>query len=148
MNKHNFRPSWDDVFMTYAMNVATRSCDPKHKIGCVIVNKDNSRILSFGYNGDEHGGTNKRESNEVGGSGFIHAEENALIKLDYSEPYKKVYITHSPCIMCAKKLINAKVDEIIYNEIYDINSLKWLSEHPVGRRIKIRKYEQYNGRKS
>lgn len=132
------RIGWDELFINYAEQLAQRSVDKKYKIGCIIVNKDNTRILSFGYNGDEHGGTNERESMETGGSGFIHAEENALIKLDYSSPYKKVYITHSPCKMCAKKLINAKVDEIIYKEVYDQSAIDWLKAHPKGQHIKIR----------
>ena len=132
------RPTWDETFMSFTKNVASRSVDEKYKIGCVIVNKDNTRILSFGYNGDEHGGTNERESMEQGQSGFIHAEENALIKLDYSEPYKKVYLTHSPCKMCAKKLINARVHEIIFETVYCQDSLDWLKNHPIGKKIKIR----------
>lgn len=129
--------TWDFTFMQYAKLIAERSADSKYKIGCVIVNIDNSRILSFGYNGDEHGGTNLRESIERGCSGFLHAEENALIKLDYSEPYKKVYLTHSPCKMCCKRLINAKVNEIIYSIVYEQDALYWLSNHPIGKHIKL-----------
>jgi dCMP deaminase len=136
------KPTWDEIFIEYTNNVAKRSPDPKYQIGCVIVNEDNTRVLAFGYNGDEHGGTNERESLESGQSGFIHAEENALIKLDYSETYKKVYVTHSPCKMCCKKLINAKVNEIIYKTVHDQEALDWLSTHSIGKKIKISKYDE------
>jgi dCMP deaminase len=132
------RKSFDEIFLDFAQSLSERSVDQKFKVGCIITNSDNTRVLSFGYNGDEHGGTNQRESLETGNSGFIHAEENAIIKLDYSEPYKKVYLTHSPCKMCCKKLINAKVNEIIFKEVYDQLALDWITTHPVGKHIKIK----------
>lgn len=108
---------WDDIWATLAKNVAQRSNDPKTKVGAVIVTQDNESVLSIGYNGDEKGGNNQRESLDAGGSGFIHAEENALIKLNYSDHRKrKIYITHSPCSMCAKRIINAGIDEVHYLE--------------------------------
>jgi dCMP deaminase len=86
----------------------------------VIVNDENTQVLSIGYNGDQKGGPNERESIATGCSGFIHAEENALIKLDYNNPKrKKMYVTLSPCEMCAKKIINAGIDEVIYLERYE-----------------------------
>lgn len=132
---NNNIPSWNSIFISLAKNIANRSHDTKYKVGCVITNKDNTKVLAFGYNGDEHKGSNTRDSLESGCSGFIHAEENALIKLNYDEPYKKVYLTHSPCKMCAKKLINAKVNEILYESVYDNSVLEWLSEHPEGKNI-------------
>lgn len=134
------RASWDKIWMTFAYEIADkRSVDPKYKIGCVIVNEDNTRVLSFGYNGDERGGNHIRKSMMVGHSGFIHAEENAIIKLDYSEPYKKMYVTHSPCFGCCQKIINAKIHELIYDSVYDQDALDWLADHPVGKNIKMRK---------
>jgi dCMP deaminase len=113
------RPEWDEIWANFAVQIARRSVDPKHKVGAVVVNDENTQVLSIGYNGDQKGGPNERESIEVGESGFIHAEENALIKLDYNNPKrKKMYVTLSPCTMCAKKIINAGVDEVIYLERY------------------------------
>ena len=61
-------------------------------------------------------------------SGFIHAEINALLKMDYNNPKKKkLYITLSPCRMCAKAIINAGISEIVYKETYrDQSSLDLL----------------------
>ena len=56
----------------------------------------------------------------TGKSGVIHAEENALIKLDYNNPKrKKMYVTLSPCEGCAMKIVNAGIDEVIYLERYE-----------------------------
>ena len=59
------------------------------------------------------------DSEEPGQSGFLHAEINALLKLDYNNPKrKKMYLTLSPCQMCAKAIVNAGVDEVVYHEEY------------------------------
>ena len=114
------RPSWDTIWMQFAAQIALRSPDEKHKVGAVIVNDENTQVLSVGYNGDQKGGPNKRESLETGGSGFIHAEINALIKCDYNYPKKKkMYLTLSPCRMCAKAIVNAGINEVIYLKRYE-----------------------------
>jgi len=114
------RPSWDEIWANFAKQISRRSADPKYKVGAVVVNDENTQVLSIGYNGDQKGGSNERESLSMGESGFIHAEENALIKLDYNNPkYKKMYVTLSPCKMCAKKIINAGIDEVVYLERYE-----------------------------
>ena len=110
------RPSWDAIWMKFAHNIAQRSPDPKHKVGAVIINNENTQVLSIGYNGDQKGGGNCRESLETGKSGFIHAEINALIKCDYNYPKnKKMYLTLSPCSICAKAIVNAGIVEVIYS---------------------------------
>lgn len=113
------RPSWDEVWMNVAHQIQRRSVDPKYKVGTIIVTFDNTQVLAVGYNGDQKGGSNVRDSLEQGMSGFIHAEENALIKCDYNNPKrKKMYVTLSPCRMCAKRIINAGIDVVIYDEEY------------------------------
>ena len=64
-----------------------------------------------------------------GKSGFIHAEINALIKCDYNHhKRKKMYLTLSPCDICAKAIINAGISEVTYSAVYEasngINILK------------------------
>ena len=114
------RPEWDEIWANFANQISRRSVDPKYKVGVVVVNEENTQVLSIGYNGDQKGGSNQRESLDTGDSGFIHAEENALIKLDYNNPKrKKMYVTLSPCRMCAKKIVNAGIDEVIYLERYE-----------------------------
>ena len=114
------RKSWDKVWGEFVSSIAERSSDSKMKVGAVIVSDDNTQVLSMGYNGDHKGGANKRDSNETGKSGFIHAEVNALIKLDFNNPKRKImYVTHSPCSVCAKCIINANIDEVVYLNLYE-----------------------------
>ena len=113
------RPSWDSVWMHVAHTIAERSIDPRHKVGAIIVSDDNTQLLALGYNGNYKGGPNKVESEVPGLSGLIHAEQNALIKLDYNNPKrKKMYVTLSPCSHCAKMIVNANIDEVVYYEEY------------------------------
>lgn len=113
------RPTWDSIWIKFAHDIAKRSSDTKHKVGAVIVNEENTQVLSIGYNGDQKGGSNKRESLQTGGSGFIHAEINALIKCDYNYPKKKkMYLTLSPCKLCAKAIVNAGISEVLYAKKY------------------------------
>jgi len=117
------RPSWDEIWMEMAHSIARRSYDPKYKVGAIIVSADNTSVLALGYNGNFAGGPNRRDSNERGKSGLIHAEVNALLKMDYHNHKRKImYVTHSPCIMCAKAIINAGIDEVVYARKYDYES--------------------------
>jgi len=105
--------------MNFAKSISARSIDPRFKVGAVVVSNDNTQVLSVGYNGDHAGGPNKVESTTPGESGCIHAEINALIKLDYNNPKdKKMYVTLSPCKMCAKAIVNSGINEVIYDEEY------------------------------
>jgi dCMP deaminase len=115
--------------MKFAGLISERSIDPRFKVGVVIVSNDNTQVLSVGYNGDQAGGPNEVESTEPGQSGCIHAEVNALIKMDYNNPQRKrMYVTLSPCKMCAKAIINAGIDEIVYCEAYrDTSGLDMLA---------------------
>lgn len=113
------RPKWDEVWTRFSLIIAERSYDPKYRVGSVIVTEDNTQVLSVGYNGNYAGGPNEVESSEPGNSGMLHSEINSLIKLDYNNPKrKKMYVTLSPCRMCAKAIVNAGISEVIYIEEY------------------------------
>jgi len=113
------RPNWDTIWIDFAKSISRRSIDPKHKVGAVIVTEDNTQVLALGYNGDHKGGPNTRESLCHGESGLIHAEINALIKCDYNNPKnKKMYVTLSPCQVCAKAIVNAGIKEVIFLKEY------------------------------
>ena len=113
------RPQWDQIWMEFCYNIAKRSYDPRFQVGAVIVSEDNCQVLAIGYNGNYSGGPNEVESKKPGHSGMLHAEINALIKLDYNNPKrKKLYLTLSPCRMCAKAIVNAGISEVIYHESY------------------------------
>ena len=127
------RPSWDIIWSSFASTISQRSTDPFFKVGAVIVPEDNTGVLAIGYNGDHKGGPNCRESEESGSSGFIHAEINALIKMDFNNPKrKKMYITLSPCKMCAKAIINADIKEVYYTQEYrDNTGIELLTQHGI-----------------
>lgn len=131
------RPTWDAVWMKTAETIAERSYDPRHKVGAVVVTEDNTQVLAVGYNGNYSGGPNEAESSTPGESGMLHAEINALLKMDYNNPkVKKLYVTLSPCRMCAKAIVNAGIDEVIFKEEYrDCSSLEILTES----NVKVRK---------
>ena len=114
------RPDWNSIWKRFAHDIAKRSPDPKFQVGAVIVTDDNTQVLALGYNGDQKGGPNCRDSLETGRSGFIHAEVNALIKCDFNNPKpKKMYLTHSPCPVCAKCIVNAGIDQVVYVNDYE-----------------------------
>lgn len=113
------RPEWDEIWMGFAHSISRRSYDPRHQVGAVIVSDKNTQVLAVGYNGNYSGGPNEVESTEPGSSGMIHAEINALLKCDYNIADKKImYVTLSPCKMCAKAVINGGISEVVFDEQY------------------------------
>lgn len=123
------RPPWDEVWMDVAKTIAKRSHHQDYKVGAIIVTEDNTQVLSIGYNGNAAGLPNEVDSDIPGCSGLIHAEINALLKLDYNNPKgKKMYLTLSPCDYCAKCIVNSGIKEVVYLEAYrdtkGINLLK------------------------
>ena len=85
----------------------------------MIVTEDNTQVLAVGYNGNYSGGPNHPESDVPGESGMIHAEINALIKLDFNNPSRKImYLTLSPCRACAKAIVNGGISEVVFCEKY------------------------------
>lgn len=130
--KHDTRPSWDEYFMKLANDVATRTTCLRRGVGCVIV-KDN-RILATGYNGVPSGlrhccetgclreklGVPSGQRHEI--CRGLHAEQNAIIqaaKYGINIQDSKIYVNTQPCIVCAKMIINAGIEEIIYQNPYD-----------------------------
>ena len=122
------RPTWDEVWMETAHIIARRSCDPRYRVGALVVTQDNTQVLSVGYNGNYKGGPNEVESETPGESGMLHAEINCLLKLDYNNPKQKaIYVTLSPCRMCCKAIVNAGISEVVYdNEYRDATGLEIL----------------------
>ena len=121
------RPSWDDYFLKIAFVVAERSTCCRRQVGAVLV-KD-KQILTTGYNGSPKG---LRHCGEIGclreqlkvPSGerhelcrAVHAETNALVQAaahGVAAAGATIYSTDHPCSMCAKALINAGIERIVY----------------------------------
>ena len=124
-----YRPSWDKIWMTMAETIAKRSHHSTFKVGALIVTTDNTQVLSLGYNGNAAGLSNVPQSEAPGCSGLLHAEINALLKMDYNNPKDKVmYLTLSPCVNCAIAIINSGIKKVVFKEQYrnidGINLLK------------------------
>lgn len=131
------RPGWNDIWIKFAHTISRRSYDPRHKVGAVIVTEDNMQVLAIGYNGNYSGGPNEVESTVPGESGMLHAEINSLLKLDYNNPKKKkMYLTLSPCRMCAKAIVNSGISEVFYSELYrDSSSLDILDKAKIKHKL-------------
>jgi dCMP deaminase len=73
----------------------------------------------MGYNGGARGVFNDCLSDEPGKCGHLHAEINALVKMNFNEAAaKKMYTTTVPCFNCAVAIVNANIGEVIYLEEY------------------------------
>lgn len=113
------RPSFDQLYMEFAHSLSRRSTCERTQVGAVVVSTDYQRVLSVGYNGGAKGVFNECLSLEPGKCGHLHAEVNALLKMDYNDPCKKVmFVTYNPCFNCAVAIINAKIDEVVYDKDY------------------------------
>jgi dCMP deaminase len=121
------RPSWDVYFMNMAHLAATRSTCLRRRVGAVIV-KDRM-VLSTGYNdtprslpncGD--GGCERCASDVPSGTGHdtclcLHAEQNSLLQAAYhgvSVAGATIYVTHQPCLTCAKMIVNAGLVRVVF----------------------------------
>jgi dCMP deaminase len=104
--------------MNHACAWSRSSASNRLQVGCVIFSMDFEEIFSYGYNGDERGGCNIPTSSAPGCDKFLHAEENALLKLKTRDACK-MFITDSPCEMCAKRIINSgNIKEVYYLRPY------------------------------
>lgn len=124
------KPKFVKYFATIAEETAKLSSAIKLQVGCVIV-KDN-RILSVGYNGTPSGWDNECEEVIKWPNGDIkflttkpevlHAEANALMKLCQSTESSQsaiLFVTHTPCIECAKLIYQAGISQVYYINDYD-----------------------------
>jgi dCMP deaminase len=114
------RPSFEEIYMRLAITLAERSTCKRLKVGTVITSTDFRKVLAVGYNGNASGLHNGCDRDEVGNCGCLHSEENAVINCDSPRSTEKVvFVTHLPCAMCAKRLINlGNVRRVVYAQDY------------------------------
>lgn len=151
MSEKYERPSWDEYFLKMAALAAERSPCKRHHVGAVIVDKGNHPITT-GYNGPPSGdphcidiGCRKDELELTSGFGSeecraIHAEQNAILQAARGgTPIEgeRIYCTHTPCRMCAKEIVGAKLREVVtYQEFAgDNGARKYLEDHNVKVRV-------------
>ena len=124
------RPNWDEYFKKIALVTSERSpCERLH-VGCVLV-KDN-RIISQGYNGFLPGCPHKSIVRDNHEQATVHAEQNAIAdcaKRGVNCSDSVAYITHYPCIICARILFASGIREIKYiNDYHNDKLVNILSE--------------------
>ncbi|OIO76377.1 MAG: cytidine deaminase [Elusimicrobia bacterium CG1_02_37_114] len=145
------RPSWDEYFMKLALLVAERSTCRRHHIGTVLVR--DKKILTTGYNGAASGtkdclelGCLREKMKIPSGTRHeicraIHAEQNAIIQAGLhgiSIENATIYCTHSPCILCAKMIVNAKISRFVTCGEYADKSFKPLFKETGIKFVKIK----------
>ena len=145
---------WDSAYMDVVERFAQLSTARRKKVGAIAVKDD--RIISIGYNGMPSGWTNDCEDwipNEgvtfkvheqdrdiygtyVTKPEVIHAEANCIAKLAKSNESgagAKMYITHAPCLDCAKQIYTAGITEVYYkNDYKNEDGLNFLTACNIG----------------
>ena len=131
------RPEIDEYFLKIASVVAERSTCRRHHVGAVAVR--DKHILATGYNGAAAGlkdclelGCLRDEMNIESGTRHeicraIHAEQNVIIQAalhGVSLEGATIYVTHSPCVLCAKMLVNARIKRFVTFGTYSDDSFK------------------------
>lgn len=114
------RPSFPEIYLSLAVSLARRSTCKRLNVGTVITSLDYRKVLAVGYNGNASGLPNGCDREEPGNCGCLHSEENAVINCDSPRTMDKiVFVTHMPCVMCAKRLINlGNVRRVLYGSEY------------------------------
>ena len=139
------RPTIDEYFIQFAELAATRSTCVRRSVGAVLVR--DKHILATGYNGSPMNmphcttetclrltsGVKPGERHEL--CRGVHAEQNAIIQCalhGVSSRDATLYVTHSPCTICAKMLINAGITRVVVKRKYpDEEGIKMLIDSGV-----------------
>lgn len=124
------RPSKEQLFCEMATLTSRRSTCHRLAVGCVLVNK-RGHVLSTGYNGRAAGLPHCANEVEVSpcansdaplgkpnGCESIHAEQNALLQCVDVHEIDVCYVTHSPCLVCVKLLMNTSCKRIVFTNEY------------------------------
>ena len=144
------RPSWDEYFMGICLEVAKRSTCDRARVGAIVV-KD-KRILTTGYNGSPKGLDHCDDAGHLMANGHcvrtLHAEQNAIIQAalhGVSTAGSTIYVTHQPCLNCAKMIINAGIRRVVYSGPYpDQESQAFMAQAGVA----LQQFEQAPGGQS
>ena len=122
------RPSRESIYMQMANLIAQRSRAIRRKVGAILV-KD-KRIISEGYNGMPKGFNDEcehiKDYQYVTNQEVLHAEANCILKLakqgGTGSQGATLFVTTSPCVECAKLIIQAGITQVYYEEEYRDNS--------------------------
>lgn len=113
------------VFTDFVSEIANLSVSQTLKVGAMAIKIDFSKIGSFGYNGSYSGADKNIETKgeeyslSPGLSGFVHAEMNLVAKFrEYDPENYIILLTHSPCDVCMKLIINSGFRYVFWKEEY------------------------------
>ena len=150
--KNSNRPDTDEYFLKIASVVAERATCRRHHVGAVAVR--DKHILATGYNGAPSGlkdclelGCLRDEMSIPSGERHeicrgIHAEQNVIIQASLngvSLEGSTIYATHTPCVLCAKMLVNAKIKRLVsFGKYNDSSFLEMFKEAKIAVVIKRR----------
>jgi dCMP deaminase len=122
------KPKFLSAFMDVAKRFAELSTARRLKVGAIVVKDD--RIISIGYNGMPSGWDNNCENHIGFDKGepvyktkpeVLHAETNAIAKLARSNESglgADMFITHAPCMDCAKLIFQSGINRVVYGQAY------------------------------
>lgn len=122
------RLNWDEYFMLQAFIVASRATCPRASVGAVVV-QDN-QIIASGYNGSVTGDHHcidvgcKLDEEGAHCVRTVHAEMNALCqccRIGSSSANATIYVTHFPCLLCSKLIIQSGIKHVKYSIPYKID---------------------------
>lgn len=122
MNNMTKQEQFDKRYMRMALIWAENSYCSRRKVGAILVK--NQMIISDGYNGTPSGFPNNCEDDNNASLPYVlHAEANAITKVARSGNNSEgatLYVTASPCIECAKLIIQSGIKRVVYYEEYRI----------------------------
>jgi dCMP deaminase len=122
LNSTEKQDTLDRRYLRMATIWAENSYCKRRQVGAIIVK--NKMIISDGYNGTPVGFENVCEDeNGVTKPYVLHAEANAITKVarsNNSSDGATLYVTASPCLECAKLIVQAGIKRVVYNELYRI----------------------------
>ncbi|CAN5792291.1 hypothetical protein BH23GEM11_BH23GEM11_20050 [soil metagenome] len=107
-----------EVYMRMAEELAKRSTCRRLQVGTVVTDPLLENVLAIGYNGNVRGFPNDCDSPTPGRCGCIHSEMNALVKASGQLRDKVAFVTASPCVMCAKLMVQANVSHVFFRKSY------------------------------
>jgi dCMP deaminase len=122
------RPSWDEYFMAATLLIASRSACGRLHVGCVLVagGEHPHRIIAAGYNGFLRGAAHEPRLRDGHEQGTVHAEQNAVAdaaRRGVSVAGATAYVSHYPCLSCAKILAASGIADIRYHFDYENDPL-------------------------
>lgn len=110
---------WHITYLKIAELISDHSKAERKKVGAILVKA--GRIISTGYNGTPSGFDNNCEENGKTKPEVLHAESNAIAKCaksTESSDQSVLYVSLSPCLECAKLIIQCGIKEVYFSELY------------------------------